>query len=329
MKKLTIVVPCYNIEKYIDSFITNMNQQILPKAEYELIFIDDKSTDNSYSKLQTCIKNKEIDAKVFQLLEKGGAGGARNRGLQEANSKYTMFIDMDDEFSNDFFVEMLDKAEQDQADIVICEYYGITSDNKKIHYKLNDYSEGRRDPFLMGPAPWNKIFRTDFLKNTNIYFQEILRHQDLGTVPKWMYLADKISYVLKPLYFYKIAQPGSITLTTSNFNEDIYKILDDLVIFFESKDPNLGEVLVYNHLVTRHLYYGNHSLKECIKFHRYLMNYVLKKYPNCISSVNLKKMDLVVKLPYYMNYYTKGIFSGILFKFIKKFNLEKFLYKYE
>lgn len=330
MKKITIVVPCYNIVEYIEQFEKNIKNQTIHANLYEVIFIDDLSTDDSYIQLKKLMnRNSEYTIKVEKLQMKGGAGGARNKGLEISEGEYIMFLDMDDEFSGDYIEKMLTKIEEENADLAICEYYGITQDNKKIHYSMKDYAEGRKDKFLMGPAPWNKIYRSEFLKSTKIEFQSLLRHQDLGTTPKWMYKAKKIAYLLEPIYFYKIAQPGSITLKTSNFNEDIYMILDDLYGFFKDKDETIGEKLIYNHLVTRHLYYGNHNLIDCIKHHRFLMNYLITKYPDFKKSKNFQELDIIVKLPYYFNYYTKGIGSGIMFKFIKKFNFERFLYKYE
>lgn len=316
--KLSIVVPCYNIESYIKQFEDNIRNQTLDKEQYEVIFVDDLSTDKGYEKLKALIQEDQVtNYKLYQLSQKGGAGGARNFGLEKSSGDYLIFVDMDDQIAPDFFEKMLREIMNKDADIVICEYYGVKSDGRKIYYELKQYASGEKDYILQGPMPWNKIFNRQFLLSSGIKFQEHVRHQDLGTITKWLFLASKKVYLLEPLYFYQIEQPGSITVKTSQFTEDIYIILSELQDFFAEHDPKKAEKLVYSHLVTRHLQYANHNFRECLQYHQYIINYVKKAYPEFPKSAQFKEQDTVIKIAFLLNYYSKGILSTVLFRMLK------------
>lgn len=316
--KLSIIVPCYNIERYIQQFASNITSQTLKKSEYQIIFVDDLSSDDGFKKLQQLIKNDHLtNYELYQLPEKGGAGGARNFGLEKARGEYIIFVDMDDQLANDFFEKMLREIVYKSSDVVICEYYGVKSNGRKIHYQLDKYANGEKDYILQGPMPWNKIFNRQFLIDSGIKFQEHIRHQDLGTITKWLFMAQKKEYLLEPLYFYQIEQPGSITVKTSQFTEDIYIILSELKEFFSQKSPEKAEKLVYSHLATRHLQYANHNFKDCLRYQRYIISYIKKNYPNFLKSAQFHEQDTIIKIAFLLNYYSKGIVSTMLFRMLK------------
>ena len=116
---LSVVSPVYNGAKYLEPFLRSVLQQSFP--HFELIMVDDGSTDSSIEIIKTYQKK---DSRIHLIGQNHkGAGSARNFGLSRAKGQYIIFLDCDDWFSEDFFKTMIDRIEADQSDIAICEFF--------------------------------------------------------------------------------------------------------------------------------------------------------------------------------------------------------------
>ena len=159
---LSIIIPVYNASNYIDGFLTNIESSIRP--DYEVVFVDDGSTDDTLLKLE---RYKLINPKISVFhQENSGPSIARKTGLDNCAGKYVMFVDVDDEFSNDFFTKMLSSISFGNYDIVECGYY-TSSKIKKAHSPqrvsnikpINRFLNNKTTHFL-----WDKIYKRELLK---------------------------------------------------------------------------------------------------------------------------------------------------------------------
>ena len=117
MKKVSVVVPNYNYAKYISKRIDSILRQTYPI--YELIILDDCSTDNSWNILEEYSK-KDCRIKIFKLAKNSKQGAARNKGLDVARGKYVTFVDSDDFLALNFIEKIYNALETNNCDIAVC-----------------------------------------------------------------------------------------------------------------------------------------------------------------------------------------------------------------
>ena len=213
-KKVSIVVPVYNVEKYIDRCLESLVNQTL--KDIEIIVVNDGSTDNSKEVIEKYQKEYPEMLKVY-TIKNSGAAKARNIGLEKASGEYIGFVDSDDFVSKTMFEELYNKAINDNADVVKCAYYKVQEDKyieKEIETEF-DYGKSIREDksILINSTPyiWNKIFKKELIDKYKIKFPDIRIYEDLVFTYKLFMVANKISKVNNTLYFYISFQENSLT----------------------------------------------------------------------------------------------------------------------
>lgn len=214
MDKISIIIPCYNMEKLVAKCISSIKDQSY--TNFEAIFVDDGSQDRTKEIIEENIKD---DARMkYVYKENGGLSSARNFGLDMVTSEYVCFIDSDDYIERDFLMELYNSLIENNSDISVC-YFNRVYENK---VELNKFKSVFYN-LVRFPAAWNKLYKTSLFKDNDIYFPPGKWFEDLGTFPKLYMMSNKrISIVEKPLYQY-IQNPTSITHT---FDERIYDSYD-------------------------------------------------------------------------------------------------------
>lgn len=209
---LQIIVPIYNAEKYLRDCIDSLVSQ-KTKYKYCIICINDGSFDSS-----SWILDSYSDYKNLYIInqENRGFSGARNRGLEFDYANYIMFVDSDDILDNSAVELLLDKAYEDNSDIVQGNYRSfISNKNKFMEYKSSKVTG----------FPWGKIYKSSlfFRKSENILVQFPLNYWFEDTVISFVvqYLASKISFINNFVYQYRINDLG----ITKNFKGK-YKTID-------------------------------------------------------------------------------------------------------
>ncbi|QDP85822.1 glycosyltransferase [Chryseobacterium sp. SNU WT5] len=181
MKKITIIIPCYNVERYIAKCISSVFQQDLHEDEFEVIIVDDDSPDGSLAIAREVTQNRKNITIISQ--ENKGLGGARNTGVLNATGEYLLFLDSDDWLLPNVLKNLLIIAEQDDLDILEFSAQGINSEGK-ILYQISNNSTVFNSGFdyynnirYMNSA-CNKLYRRDFLRKNNILFLEQIFIED-------------------------------------------------------------------------------------------------------------------------------------------------------
>ena len=224
MVDISIIVPIYNAEKYLNKCIDSLVNQT--KKELEFILVNDGSTDKTEEIIKT-YKDKRI--KYFKNKNQG-IGKTRNFGIEKATGKYIMFLDSDDYFRIDACELLYKNAEKNQADLVICDFYKIYDSGIEEKIKLLSFKPTtlKKTPNLVNEinlAPWNKLYKKDLITKNKIKFVENLKYEDAPFVIESFSKAKKISKVDEYLNYYLI-HGNSETTVRDKRCFDILKIVD-------------------------------------------------------------------------------------------------------
>ena len=234
MVAISVTIPVYNVEKYLSRCLGSILSQSF--KDFEIICVDDGSTDNSLQILKEYSK-KFSNIKVIQQ-ENQGLSVARNTALKYATGKYTMFIDSDDFIFTRWAFEKLYKyAELHNSDVVVFDFVRGTSDKKNITRQnfpniIKRYGDTTFNAFIAEPfvyrfisvATWCKFYRTDLVKG--IEFVPDLNNQDVVHWAEVYTKASKINYYPEPFYFYTIQREGAITSTKGRKIFDVFRAFE-------------------------------------------------------------------------------------------------------
>ena len=219
MTKLSIIIPIYNVEKYIPQCLDSILNQSF--KDLEVICVNDGSSDDSLSVLQSY---KAKDDRVLIIDKKNeGSGVARNTALAIAKGDYVYFVDGDDWLEDGALEKIVAKAEELNTDILIfsgLSYYngkgqnGAYSKNKlpqKYFDKVFSSNDIKKDIFKFPSTAWTKLYKRDFLIRNNIKFQNIKVGQDQLPFFHSMIKAERIAILPENLYCYRKNRKGAVT----------------------------------------------------------------------------------------------------------------------
>lgn len=226
---VSVIVPVYNVERYLDACLISLERQTL--KDIEVILVNDGSTDKSKKIAQTYADRNEN----FRLVdrENGGLSAARNTGLEYAVGKYVYFIDSDDYLQNTALEELYQRAETDKLDVLKFGAYSFEDGNDEemewefYKYK-NDYSgvytgiqflKRMRECREQGFPSCCMIFtRRDVIEKNSLLFYEGIIHEDNLFYWELMAVSTRVSVLNKPLYCRRYRK-GSITTTPQYYNK--------------------------------------------------------------------------------------------------------------
>lgn len=241
--KLSVIVPVYNVEKYIEECISSLLNQTI--KEIEIIVVDDGSCDNSIELVKR-FKDKRIKI-IYQ--ENKGLSAARNTGIREANGDYIVFIDSDDFIDGENSLkEMYNIAIKYDSDIVIgnaVKYYSENQIETIQRCEVEFYERTLKSKELLGKFYKNNLFlvpvcfnmyRKRLIEENKLYFKEGILHEDELFTPQIFIKANNISIYPKNFYIYRQRQGSIIHTKNDNKGKDleyIYKQLLDKYIDIE------------------------------------------------------------------------------------------------
>lgn len=234
MEVVSVIVPIYKVEQYLNRCVESIINQTYPYLE--IILVDDGSPDRCG---EICEEFSRKDNRIRVLHKKnGGLSDARNAGLEIATGKYILFVDSDDYIKKDLIEKCICEAEKNQSDMVIFDFLRVEETGEELCSmeldKSGTYTLQEEPRLLFGAtSAWNKLFRRDLFIKTEIRFPVGKYYEDLGTIPKLLLLANKITYLKEPFYYY-IIRPGSI-MTAAKFEKnyaDRTEMIDGILDFY-------------------------------------------------------------------------------------------------
>lgn len=211
MKPLvSIIIPNYNEERFIAKTIDSALNQTYENTE--IIVVDDGSTDNSINIIKAYEEKYEKVTVLFQ--ENANASMARNRGIEHARGEYYYFLDSDDIAYPETIETMVSKMKEDDADLVIGNMDEIDVEGKSIgtltFFEEDGTSSDFSDFLKVMPAPPNKLFRAEIIKNHHVFWGNVNIGQDTNFFLKYMLCCQRIAYTNKVLYGWRHV-PTSMT----------------------------------------------------------------------------------------------------------------------
>lgn len=226
--KVSILVPVYNVEKYLDQCLNSLKNQTL--KDIEIICINDGSTDNSLNIIK---KYLEKDERFLVIDKKNtGYGDSMNRGLDIAKGKYIGIVEPDDFIELNAFEKLYHIADKTEADIIRANYYHYAKgkDQKKSYItpdiaKKITNAKNTPELFMHPPAIWSAIYRRDFIKNWNIAFLPTpgASYQDTGFYFKTLISAQKIFLLEDAFLHYRIDNANSSVKS----NKKVFEIITE------------------------------------------------------------------------------------------------------
>lgn len=246
---VSIVVPVYNVERYISKCLCSLKNQTYKNIE--IIIIDDGSTDNSKQKIDIFLNDERF--KYF-YQNNSGLGGARNTGVENANGKYLLFLDSDDWLRSDAIDLLVDFMEINQCDLGIFNMEYVYDDgtiNKNTPQitscEILDKKKAIKEELLGNKykfhAP-NKIIKSSILKSKDIKFPVGKFYEDIATTYRFILCSTRVGLLPESLYFYRQKRSGSITSIINK--KQLIDLLDSLncvIADKEIKSFNIREAL--------------------------------------------------------------------------------------
>lgn len=231
MKKISVIVPVYNVENYIVECVNSIINQTYKNLE--IILIDDGSTDNS-GKICDDFAQKDDRIKVIHKKNEG-LGKTRNVGINECSGDYLFFVDSDDFINLNTIEKLYNYSNDETMDLIICDYYKYYNKENLTHISIIPFYDLDKDNSSITSMPTascklikKEIFDTFFLEN-KIF-------EDNAIMPYVVSNAKSWNYIKEPLYYYR-QREGSI-LNQQKYNpkwEDIFYALDNLSDLFNNK----------------------------------------------------------------------------------------------
>lgn len=198
---VTIVIPCYNVAKYIKRCIDSLVGQSFQK--FKVILVDDKSTDDTYQYLLQLQATSGLDIMILQNSCNSGPAVSRNKGILEADTKYITFCDSDDWYEPDFLKTMVGLLEDNAADMAFCGYKVVDEhgnfQSRPVYNRSGLIS--REEAFCLDADSLCMLMvKTDIMKNTLL--PDLRNGEDVATVPLLMAKANRYAATVSCLYNY-------------------------------------------------------------------------------------------------------------------------------
>lgn len=304
MDLISIIVPVYNVEKYLKRNLDSLVNQTYKNIE--IIVVNDETPDNSEKIIKQYEKKYKKLIKYYKK-KNGGLSDARNYGLKYAKGKYVAFVDSDDYVEKDYISELYKKAIEDDCDITVCDIYDEYENtgrkeiyNNYIPQKTTNILEEKR-LLLNRFAAWNKLYKISVFGD--LKFEKGKIYEDLRLIPKLYINSNKIGYVNKPLYHYIIREGSIMTSSNINKNLDIISAFEDIINYFKIKEVYKDFEDEIEYLCIDHLYIA--TTVRIIKMSRYreiknnlkiLINFMEEHFPNYRKNKYLKDITKTKKI---------------------------------
>lgn len=247
-KKVSVIISCFNSSKPLIPLLDSVFNQ--DYENFEVIAVDDCSTDNTYEVLKTYAKNRQ-NMTVLHLEKNKGLSSGRNAGYEKASGEYILFCDSDDVVTSDYISTLVKNMEEQKADLSICNFKRIKEQGKKRgqnKHKLMIFEKEKCVEELFRQKTfdicvWNKLYKKEILDKFNIRFNEdVLYAEDIGFNYNYFKHCDKIVYDKKVCYFYIRRDTG---LVKTPINPRKLTGFIDVKLMIEDSEKNYKQFVPY------------------------------------------------------------------------------------
>lgn len=270
MKKVSIIVPLYNASQYIEECLDSCFRQNY--ANYEVIVINDGSTDDSAEKIKPY-----LDRIKYVYQENMGGSAARNSGLNNASGEYVYFLDADDAIFPNTISKLVTSIEKDNSDLCIGAFETMDAEGKKgatFSFRKKScifFKDELSVLFSAYPNPSTKLFRMDVIRKNKLRFEDLRLAQDLNFYFRYLMNCNKVTYIDAILYRYRITN-GSISTSYDKRILDIIKAFRGVELYARIRSFPLDDIqnVKYAHVffqMTKTRYMGDARVRRKV-FHK-------------------------------------------------------------
>ncbi len=314
MDKISIVIACYNVSKYIETCLNSILKQTYKNIE--IIVVNDCSTDDTLKILKK-YKTNYTNINIIDSKKNYGLGKSRNLGMNKTTGKYIMFLDSDDYIEKNAIELLHNKAVKENSEIVIYDYFMVYPNKNKYIY----HNKEKNLHLILkniNDSAWNKLYLKSFLVKYKIKFLENTNYDDLHYALSYVPYIKNISYLNIPLYHY-IQRKNSLANKPDTI-KNIYIVLDAILVYYKKNDIFYKYIEELEYRFIRALMGTTYSrickIKDKKKRKAYLLenwNYMINNFPNWKKNKYLKTFSF------------KNIFFKTLYYFIYNLQIPRFL----
>lgn len=293
MLTISIIVPIYGVEKYIEHCVRSLFEQTYENIEY--IFVNDCTKDKSIDILCALIEKypcRKSYVKIINHKTNRGLAAARNTGVEVCTGDYLMHVDSDDWLEADAVEKLAIKAENEKVDIILFGYKCVYADRVVVspvtYWKKDEYVKS----VLLHTTPasiWNKFYSADFYKKSGIYSIEGIDHgEDYVVVPRLVHKAKSFSFLNSPLYNYNLTNVSSYTKNvTEKSVRSVRRAYEIVYSYFKSVEDKD----VYESTIKLLPYRSMLALLKKANKKEYTL--IVSLYPECFQNkpASLSKID--------------------------------------
>lgn len=291
MTKISIITPCYNSALYLTPLFTCLEQQTC--KDFEVIFIDDNSSDNTLATLNAWKDKGIVPVTVLHSEVQLGPGAARNKGIDAANGEYIFCVDSDDAIETDAIAQVVDVIDTYHPDGILYDFTivnHVTDSPRTIAEGLPQGMVSTSQALVAtGGGTCGKIFKRSVLNEHNVRFPDLKRAEDIVFSRLGIGACEELYYIKKPLYLY-LMRENSLTHNDSLYTHtNAMRAFDMIEERLKDKYPREMEVIFAVEL----LYSTTMTLvdkgvdKQHIKKH---IQELVARYPHYRSNPALKKL---------------------------------------
>ena len=234
---ISVIIPVYNVAEWLPQCLDSVLDTDF--SDYEIILIDDGSTDGKSGTICDEYAGKYPDLITVIHQENGGLGAARNTGIEHASAEYVLFIDSDDYIDPSVFDGLSVYIEKYHSDIYMFGRYleidGDITESVVDHFPIGESFSlaGQPSVLLVSPSAWGRLWRRDLFIKNDIRFPGRVWYEDIRTSLKLFSYADSMVNLGKPYYYYRIRENSIMNSNNIERNGEIIDALEDVLSFYE------------------------------------------------------------------------------------------------
>lgn len=309
MPKISVIMPVYNGERFLAESLNSVLEQTF--CEYEILCIDDGSTDSTIRILEK-YQEKDCRIKVLQNKKREGAAYSRNKGIKYSRGKYLIFLDSDDIFEEEMLETVYEAAERNNTDIIMFDYQKMDSmhirEKKYVYHGTEYINEYCNSVFsvenykpcefiLWATSPCNKLFKKQFILESNINFQSLSCSNDVYFVNMALMLSERTMMLNDKRNMIYVREHDTTTRISSHRDPmcSFYAynhILDELIS--RGKLESLYLHFYYKAFFAfRHILLTHRNVEEKINFYKFLQREGIQKLLNKSETYKLVLNDYI------------------------------------
>ncbi len=311
MDKISVIIPCYQVEKYLDRCMISLEKQTVGMNDLEIILVDDASKDGTWQKIREWEARFPENVIAVHYEENGRQGKARNVGLSYASGEWIAFIDSDDWVEPAYFEKLRGAAKRDGSDVSYCR---LIRDHSKDYHLAENPKTGRADrlwkidtkdrrkEFLvladMSFPAHSRLIRKSVLTDNGLRFPEGLAYEDNCWGALLYYYVDSVSCVEETLYHYFVNEQSTVMVKGAGYHTDLLTVHLELWEEYLKRElyPEYKDEIEYNFLYNCYLGFlkilaNRYEIPDYSQF-LLMKEIVLEKVPDFRNNRYIKNGDI-------------------------------------